>query len=266
MSWWVMEQVSVNEAGTQTLANIQCDYVSDLPAPDQSTTLGYIIVRGSQAKVLATSENYILGSTGTWVKMEDGVKLDLAGYATEQYVDDGLADKVDTSVYSSGQAAQDDEISILAAQGAKNLFPNTAISQTIGGVTFTVNGDGTVTVNGTKTNNDWFILSENNSFDAGTYTLSDGLPDDTANCRLIISTTLSMSAAIMSTETGLRTQTKTFTTAQTGLYYAIRIANGATVNNLTFKPMIRRAEITDSTYVPYAPTNRELYEMILALQ
>lgn len=107
MSWWVMEQVSVNEAGTQTLANIQCDNVSDLPTPDQSATLGYIIVRGSQAKVLATSENYILGSTGTWVKMEDGVKLDLTGYATEQYVDDGLADKVDTSVYSSGQAAQD---------------------------------------------------------------------------------------------------------------------------------------------------------------
>lgn len=107
MSWWVMEQVSVNEAGTQTLANIQCDDVSDLPAPNQSATLGYVIVRGSQAKVLATSENYILGSTGTWVKMEDGVKLDLTGYATEQYVDDGLADKVDTSVYSSGQAAQD---------------------------------------------------------------------------------------------------------------------------------------------------------------
>jgi hypothetical protein len=31
-------------------------------------------------------------------------------------------------------------------------------------------------------------------------------------------------------------------------------------------PMIRRAEITDGTFQPYAPTNRELYEMILALQ
>lgn len=117
MSWWVIEQVSVNEAGTQTLANIQCDDVSDLPAPDQSATLGYVIVRGSQAKVLVTSENYILGSTGTWVKMEDGVKLDLTGYATEQYVDDGLADKVDTSVYSSGQAAQDARIDQLVGIG-----------------------------------------------------------------------------------------------------------------------------------------------------
>lgn len=30
--------------------------------------------------------------------------------------------------------------------------------------------------------------------------------------------------------------------------------------------MIRRKEISDATYQPYAPTNRELYEMILALQ
>lgn len=152
------------------------------------------------------------------------------------------------------------ETNVIANAGAKNLFPNAAASQTIGGVTFTVHDDGTVTVNGTKTNNDWFILSENNSFDAGTYTLSDGLPDDTINCRLIISTARSMSATIMSTETNLRTQTRTFTTAKTGLYYAIRIASGATVNNLTFKPMIRRAEITDDTFQPYAPTNRELYE------
>jgi hypothetical protein len=30
--------------------------------------------------------------------------------------------------------------------------------------------------------------------------------------------------------------------------------------------MICPASITDTTYAPYAPTNRELYEMILALQ
>lgn len=34
----------------------------------------------------------------------------------------------------------------------------------------------------------------------------------------------------------------------------------------TFYPMIRRKEIVDSTFQPYAPTNRELYEMILQLQ
>lgn len=39
-----------------------------------------------------------------------------------------------------------------------------------------------------------------------------------------------------------------------------------TVSNLVFKPMIRPASITDDTFVPYAPSNRELYEMIFALQ
>ena len=157
------------------------------------------------------------------------------------------------------------ETNVIANLGAKNLFPNIATSQTVGGITFTVNDDGTVTANGTKTNSDWFVLSENNILDAGTYTLSDGLPDDMTDCRLLIASERSLSAAIMSTATGVRTQTKTFTTAQTGLYYAIRIASGKTVNNLTFKPMIRRAEITDGTFQPYAPTNRELYETTVTM-
>lgn len=266
MSWWVKEHIAVNEDETKQLCSIEADAQTSLPAADQTATAGFIIVRGSSALVLNTGDRYIMNSLGTWMLQPSGVQLDLSGYATTQDLTDGLAAKVDTSTYTAGQAAQDNEISILAAQGAKNLFPITAISQTIGGVTFTVNGDGTVTANGTKTNNDWFVLSENNSFDANTYTLSDGLPEDTTGSRLVISTAQSMSAAIMLTGTGVRTQTKKFTTAQTGLYYAIRIESGSTVNNLTFKPMIRRAEITDNTFVPYAPTNRELYEMILALQ
>lgn len=128
MSWWVMEQVSVNETGTQTLANIQCDDVTDLPTPNQSATLGYIIVRGSQATVLATSEKYILGSTGTWVKMEDGVKLDLTGYATEQYVDTGLAAKVDVTTYTTEQTAQDTAISAKATVSDIYGLPPTTIA------------------------------------------------------------------------------------------------------------------------------------------
>ena len=40
----------------------------------------------------------------------------------------------------------------------------------------------------------------------------------------------------------------------------IRIRSGATVSNLTFKPMIRRVEDTDPTWQPYAKTNKELTE------
>lgn len=48
---------------------------------------------------------------------------------------------------------------------------------------------------------------------------------------------------------------------------AIIVRNGTTITSpLVFKPMLRPASISDSTFQPYAPSNRELYEMILALQ
>ena len=42
---------------------------------------------------------------------------------------------------------------------------------------------------------------------------------------------------------------------------AIIIRSGITVNNITFKPMLRDSVVRSNTFVPYAPTNRELYEM-----
>ncbi|MBR6420539.1 MAG: hypothetical protein IKS42_09410 [Oscillospiraceae bacterium] len=46
----------------------------------------------------------------------------------------------------------------------------------------------------------------------------------------------------------------------------IRIRAGVSNFDKTFKPMLRPAVLTDTEYVPYAPTNRALYEMILAMQ
>lgn len=267
MSWWIKEHIAVNEDETKQLCSIEADNQTSLPAADQTATAGFIIVRGSSALVLDTGDRYIMNSSGTWIMQPSGVQLDLSGYATTQDLTDGLAAKVDTTTYTAGQAAQESEIGVVAAMGAKNLFPITAVSQTIGGVTFTVNSDGTVTANGTKTNNDWLYLSTGNSLAAGTYILSSGLaPQSDSRIRLIITTGNSLGSAIMGTEGERQVHKKQLTSDYTGLYYAIRIESGTTVNNLTFKPMIRHAEITDSTYVPYAPTNRELYEMILALQ
>lgn len=273
MSWWVMEQVSVNDDGTQSLVNVQCDNVSDLPSPNQTATTGYTIVRGSQAKVLATSENYILGGSGTWVKMEDGVKLDLTGYATEQYVDDGLADKIDTLVYSSGQAAQDDLINYTLNNGVKNLLDyifsingNTS-ARTSNGVTFTINPDKSISTSGTASANitsAWIQLN---------YTVPDypvilsGCPTGGANNTYkidILDQGPTGSVVAADYGNGVVINSSMFTDG-TGLI-RIRIEKNQNVDGLVFKPMIRRAEITDSTYVPYAPTNRELYEMILALQ
>ena len=265
---------------TQVVYNIWANTRNDLPSTITDVGYGTALGFGSTAQTFDDSKEWRWNGT-QWVEQTNGSgggggasSADQVSYdntdsgltATNvQDAIDELKDTDDTQDNALTELSEENdnqqlEIDYAINTGSKNLFPNIAVSQTVGGVTFTVNDDGTITVNGTKTNNDWFILSENNSFDAGTYTLSDGLPEDTTDCRLIITTGTSLGTAIMGTETNRRTHTKTFTTAQTGLYYAIRIASGKTVNNLTFKPMIRRAEITDSTYVPYAPTNRGLYE------
>ena len=59
-----------------------------------------------------------------------------------------------------------------------------------------------------------------------------------------------------------------FTPSNSAIWIGIYLNNSATAATATAKLrcMIRPASITDSTFVPYAPTNRELYEMIQALQ
>ena len=62
-------------------------------------------------------------------------------------------------------------------------------------------------------------------------------------------------------------KTLTFQTSATANRLSIRFGvsvsgKSSTANNV----MLRSADIEDDTFAPYAPTNRELYEMILALQ
>lgn len=127
MSWWISEHIAVNEDETQQLCSIEVDTAADLPAADQSATAGFIIVRGSDAKDVDTGDVYIMDSTGAWKLQPSGVRLDLTGYATEQYVDDGLAEKVDTTTYTAGQAAQDAAINAKATVIDIYGLPGTSI-------------------------------------------------------------------------------------------------------------------------------------------
>lgn len=53
---------------------------------------------------------------------------------------------------------------------------------------------------------------------------------------------------------------------ETTINICIRISPNQTVSNLVFRPMIRKTEISDSTFVPYVPTNLELSDMINELK
>lgn len=141
-----------------------------------------------------------------------------------------------------------------------NLLEVTASTQTINGVTFTVNSDGSVKVNGTATANTVFPLNlaiKSKLEENGKYILS-GCPSGGATNKYKLdfrTVTASSSTDAIYNDIG-EGVTFTLTNAQYSSYelgVAIRIENGFTVNNLTFYPMIRKADIEDSTYRPYNP-------------
>lgn len=139
--------------------------------------------------------------------------------------------------------------------GSKNLLPNKATSQTINGITFTVNDDGSVTANGTATRvTELPIINENLILNEGNYILStkNNIPTNVYFSIYITGQgwkdiTNGLNSIEFSKNSNIQIST-----------CRLYIANGETVSDLTFYPMIRLASITDDTYEPYAKTNQEL--------
>ena len=136
-----------------------------------------------------------------------------------------------------------------AGGGGKNLLPNTATTSTISGVTFTVNIDGSVVVNGTAQGVTQFDVGEMD-FKANTaYTLTGCPTGGSAGSTYVLYArgTYDFVQKIDSGNGVTFTHTSDFTTKVTIILYA-----GATVNNIVFKPMVRLASVSDATYEPYS--------------
>lgn len=152
-----------------------------------------------------------------------------------------------------------------ANYGCKNLLPNTATTETINGVTFTVNSDGSVTANGTATANAEFIVGSMTTHEGIVSPSPSGYSTTTYRLVLRFYRDGSMASTVTIPDTGY-TIPSGYVTANDTMRLSVFVSNGQTVSNLRFYPMIRSANITDDTYVPYAPNNAELYDMIKSLQ
>ena len=133
----------------------------------------------------------------------------------------------------------------------KNLLNVTAKTQTVNGVTFTVNEDGTVKVNGTAT-----ALTS--------FSLTGGSVENTFVGKKVVGcpsggSTSGYTLAIAYYNSDKQWQTEEFETYSNSIIikdYArmspnIRIQSGVTVNNLIFKPMLTTD--TTATYADYEP-------------
>ena len=133
----------------------------------------------------------------------------------------------------------------------KNLLKNNAVTQTVSGVTFTINDDKSITVNGTATAQISFLISRKVGLGIGNYILT-GCPSGGSQNTFYL-TAYASSAWLKSPDfgSGCRIENKTVT------HVVISIASGYTANNLKFYPMLRDADITDDTYEPYQPSLQE---------
>ena len=132
----------------------------------------------------------------------------------------------------------------------KNLFPVVATSKTVTGVTFTVNADKSVTCNGTNNGTSTLIFEFNSSgvsLEIRESYIVTGCPE---GGKMSGGYTIQYyNGSSWSYEIG---HGATFTVSGSGVVRPrILISREVTVDNLTFYPMIRKANIEDDTYEPY---------------
>lgn len=148
-------------------------------------------------------------------------------------------------------------ISYLENTGKKNWLKPDTISGVPTGITIQYESDDSITINGTYSGSDYaYVFLHSFTHEAMQYTLSCNV--ETLASKYYFYT---RDGHMQSTQTLVYTYTDSDTTR-----IVMRIAPNTSFSNVNVKLMIRPSIITDSTYQPYSPSNRELYEMILALQ
>ena len=157
-----------------------------------------------------------------------------------------------------------DIVAIENVYGSKNLlpFPYKETSKVEGGITFTVNDDGSVSVSGTcnspVTGYVEFKCIEDGFIGAGEYKIT-GCPSNgsLSSYYLIVKADGSWGSAPdynSDTGNGLNLIVATSITD-----VRIRVAHGTVISTpIVFYPMVRDARITDDTFVPWAMTNKSL--------
>lgn len=173
-------------------------------------------------------------------------------------------DKYDLGTQGEIDTAVKDVYTVMGQNGAKNLipYPYHETTKTTNGITFTDNGDGTITVNGTATQNSTFYFtpsSWNNEEIKGNVKLSSGGAPLNSNFKITVETPSGTNKNLQ--DNGELSLTITAAIKNIRLF----VANGTTVDNVTIYPMIRLASDTDNTYQPYAMTNKQLTEQVAAL-
>lgn len=252
-------EVGTKSGRVVTWMRIICDTLADIPAPDVYD--GITICMGSRAFVIADGSKHFLQSGGQWVQL---------GASSATYT----RGEIDAMVQqiNAANAAQQAEINYLSNTGAKNILDNTAdASRTVAGIAWAKNSDGSMTATGTSTGVSAVRVAGvqgSSSYASavpiprGTYIISAS--GFTVTRYLFVLGFFADGQSTRATRQIYNTEQTLSVESDTARFdfSCVVSASGETLNGETWRPMIRPAAITDSTYQPYAPTNRQLYELI----
>ena len=150
----------------------------------------------------------------------------------------------------------------------------TGISVTRGGVDCTYNGDGTYTLNGTASSAVVMVFNAYTGSTTNTKEGSDekkhistgkyiGTCDPENRIKIQIGKLMNGTRSVGSINHG---QEFEIFDNYDEIWVRFIINANSTFNNEVIYPMIRPAGVADDTFKPYAPSNYELYKMILSLQ
>lgn len=126
--------------------------------------------------------------------------------------------------------------------GGKNILPNTATTQTINGITFTVNEDKTITLNGTSTNAIELPIGMCESLDIGTYKGNCTSNSSTSSYYIRLGTNNTSSSGWLANVTYNTTVTLN---SITNVYALLIVRNGVTVNNITIYPQLEKRKYSN---------------------
>lgn len=158
-------------------------------------------------------------------------------------------------VYNANEARKTTEASLLN-KGSKNILKITASSTGI----FTVNSDGTITINGSTGSSNSVLKLGKVTGSANTLVLSESNGPGTSKCYVDVLDYGSHQTMCSGSNATINW------TCNNNDVRLVALSN-KTFSNVVIKPMICSTDdwALTTTFVPYAPTNRELYEMIVAL-
>lgn len=130
-----------------------------------------------------------------------------------------------------------DPASVTVTKCGKNIVEITGQTETIDGVTFTVNDDGSVTVNGTAENNVFYKVGKINLAKNGRFFLSGGVENSSVTTYMLYLHDVKTYFDFYDYGSG-----KAFTPTGGTCDVVIAVYKGATANNIVFYPMVEAGE------------------------